>query len=378
MSVGEAAASLASGRRVVVKIGSSLLVDSPGHALREPWLETFTADVARMRERGQEVVLVSSGAIALGRGALGYGDRGLSLEESQAAAAAGQVRLAQAYAGVLARHGIAAAQVLLTLGDTHDRRRYLNARSTLKTLLEAKSVPVVNENDTVATDEIRYGDNDRLAARAALMVGADILVLLTDVDGLHTADPRTSPQAERIDTVREITRAMLESSRGIGSADGSGGMHTKLLAAQMAMQGGCLTIVGRGDIPHPLDALESGAHCTRFLPVATPKAARKQWIAAMKTVGALHIDAGAERALRGGRSLLPVGLARVEAEFARGDAVAICGPSGESVGAGLVAYSAEEARRIAGLPTPEVEATLGYPMRGELVHRDDLVLWERS
>lgn len=378
MTSGESAVTLASGRRVVVKIGSSLLVDAPDHALRESWLETFAADVARMRQRGQDVVLVSSGAIALGRGALGYGDRELSLEESQASAAAGQVRLAQAYAGVLARHGIAAAQVLLTLGDTHDRRRYLNARSTLKTLLEAKSVPVVNENDTVATDEIRYGDNDRLAARAALMVGADVLVLLTDVDGLHTADPRTSPQAKRIDTVREITRAMLESSRGAGSADGTGGMHTKLLAAQMAMQGGCLTIIGRGDVPHPLEALEGGADCTRFLPVATPKAARKQWIAAMKTVGVLHIDAGAERALQGGRSLLPVGLARVESEFGRGDAVAICGPSGEAVGAGLVAYSASEARRIAGLPTPDVAAALGYPVRGELVHRDDLVLWERS
>lgn len=372
-----AGASLVAGQRVVVKIGSSLLVDSDGHVLREKWLEEFAADAARLSRRGQDLVVVSSGAIALGRGALSYGNRDLALEESQAAAAAGQVKLAQSYASVLAQHGITVAQVLLTLGDTQNRRRYLNARTTLKTLLAAKSVPVVNENDTVATDEIRYGDNDRLAARVALMVGADVLVLLTDVDGLHTADPRSNPDALRIDSVREITQAMLESSRTAGSSDASGGMHTKLLAAQMAMQGGCMTLVARGDVPRPLEALEQGADCTRFLPAATPKAARKQWIAAMKTVGALRIDAGAERALKDGRSLLAVGLARVEGEFDRGDAVSICGPSGETLGAGLVAYSADEARRVAGISTSQVSTALGYPGRGELVHRDDLVLWER-
>ncbi len=367
---------IAGARIVVVKIGSSLLVESAGR-LREEWLAGLAADAAHLHSRGQGVVLVSSGAIALGRGILGYPAGPLILEHSQAAAAAGQIRLAQAYATALAPHDLTAAQILLTLGDTQNRRRYLNARATLNALLSVGAVPVVNENDTVATDEIRFGDNDRLAARVALMVGADLLVMLSDVDGLYTVDPRQQADAVRIPDVREITDAMLDAAGATGSDDSRGGMRTKLLAAQVAMQGGCLTAVARGDVVHPVRSLEQGAACTWFHPVATSQAARKQWIAGMKPCGTLVVDAGAVQALRNGRSLLPVGLRSVEGGFARGDPVQILGEGNGSVGAGLVAYSARDARRIAGLPTTEIVGVLGHPGRDELVHRDDMVLWGR-
>lgn len=373
---GDATSSLISeARTVTVKIGSSLLVDAATSKLREHWLEGLAQDVARMRDRGQRVLLVSSGAIALGRKILGYDSGALSLEQSQAAAAVGQIRLAQAYTTALAPYEILAAQVLFTLGDTQNRRRYLNARATLKTLLATHCVPIINENDTVATDEIRYGDNDRLAASAALMVGSDALIMLSDVDGLYTADPQTEPNARRISKVAEITQSMLETAGGTGSADAKGGMHTKLLAAQIAMQGGCLTAVSRGDVRAPVRALEEGMPCTWFYPSANPRAARKQWIAGMKTGGTLVVDAGAARALRAGNSLLPVGLRAVEKTFSRGDPVEIRDEKGRSLGSGLAAYSAEEARKIAGLSTVAIRDALGYPGRAALVHRDDMVLW---
>lgn len=377
-SSGEGGGFIDAARVAIIKIGSALLVDRHRSTLRESWLDGLAADVGEMRERGQQVLLVSSGAIALGRALLGYGGKQLSLEQSQAAAAAGQIHLAQAYAAVLGRHGMVASQVLLTLGDTQDRRRYLNAGGTLRALLSVGSVPIINENDTVATDEIRYGDNDRLAARTALMVGADLLILLTDVDGLYTADPRTDRAAELVPEVGEITQAMLEASQRVGSPVSRGGMHTKLLAAQTAMQGGCLTAVARGDGPRPVQALRRGGTRTLFHPTATPQAARKQWIAGLKTTGTVVIDAGAAGAIRAGKSLLPVGVVAVESEFARGDAVALRCEGEGTIGAGLIAYNAGDAARIAGQPTRAVREILGHPGRSALVHRDDMVLWERT
>ncbi len=362
-------------RTVVLKVGSSLLVDPNAHRLRESWLEGLAQDVALLHRRGQRVLLVSSGAIALGRRVLGYGDRPLPLERSQAAAAVGQILLAQAYAARLAPFRITSAQVLLTLGDTQDRRRYLNARATLEALLEARAVPVINENDTVATDEIRYGDNDRLASRVALMAGADLLVMLSDIDGLYTADPRIEPGASRIDCIREITPEMLSAAGATGNATARGGMHTKLLAAQSAMQGGCVTAIAEGRGDRPVRRLERDATGSWFWPNATPRAARKQWIAAMKPLGWLEVDSGAAGALRNGKSLLPVGVVEVGGSFERGDPVEIRTPGAGAIGAGLCAYSVSEARRIKGRPLRAVPEVLGYAGRGALVHRDDMVLW---
>jgi glutamate 5-kinase len=370
----EARPSLAAARRVVVKIGSALLVDPEGGGLRRAWLDGVAQDVAELMGAGTEVILVSSGAIALGRRILGLRRGALPLEEAQAAAAVGQIRLAQAYVEALAPFGIQAAQVLLTLADTQDRRRYLNARATLKTLTALGCVPVINENDTIATDEIRYGDNDRLAARVALMAGAEALCLLSDIDGLYTANPRLDPAARRFDIVPEITPE-IEAMAGDAGEGAKGGMVTKLLAAKTAVKGGCSMVIARGFVERPLRAIAEGAPCTWFPASATPAAARKQWIAGMKPAGRVVVDAGAAAALRAGRSLLPAGVRSVEGGFERGDPIEIVGEDGTSLAAALASYGAEEARLIAGHRSAEIQTLLGYSGRAAMAHRDDMVLW---
>ena len=367
---------LTAARRIVVKIGSVLLVDEASGHLQRKWLDALADDVAAMRARGQQVLLVSSGAIALGRRHLALtAKRDLRLEEKQAAAAAGQIRLAHAYQETLARHDLTAAQVLLTLGDTEERRRYLNARSTVDALLRLGAVPVINENDTVATAEIRFGDNDRLAARVAQMASADALVLLSDIDGLYSADPRTHPDARPIPEVAEITPEIEAMAGEPNPAYGSGGMVTKLMAAKVAVAAGCHMVIADGTRLNPLAAIEGGARCTWFVAVRNPRAARKQWIAgSLQPAGSLVIDEGALAALGQGKSLLPAGVTEVEGAFGRGDAVSVRGPDGHEAARGLVAYSAADARRIAGHKSREIEGLLGYRGREEMIHRDDLVL----
>jgi glutamate 5-kinase len=370
-----ASTSIADGVRLVVKIGSRLLVDDASGEIRRDWLEALGRDIARCRARGQEVLIVSSGAIAVGRRHLRFAHGTLRLQEKQAAAATGMIRLAQAYQEVLGRHGITLAQVLLTLDDSEDRRRYINARNTLTTLIRLGAVPLINENDTVATDEIRFGDNDRLGARVAAMVSADVLILLSDVDGLYTADPRKDPVAEPIAVIREITpqiEAMADPARpGISS----GGMVTKLAAAKIAIGAGCRMVIADGHAPSPLSRIEAGERCTWFLPRSTPQAARKQWIAGtLRPAGALVVDAGAERALASGKSLLPAGVVGIDGDFARGAAVVVRGADGRVIGRGLSAYTSVEARQIMGRKTSEIEACLGYRGRDEIIHRDDLIL----
>ncbi|MDE1986022.1 MAG: glutamate 5-kinase [Alphaproteobacteria bacterium] len=366
---------LASARKVVVKVGSSLLVDSQSGTLRRDWLISLSADIAVLRREGKQVLLVSSGAIALGRRALNLKSGALRLEESQAAAAAGQVRLAEAYADILAQDGIVAAQVLLTLDDTEERRRYLNARATLKTLLELGSVPVINENDTVATAEIRFGDNDRLAARVASMMEADCLILLSDVDGLYSADPTRDPDAQHIPEVESITPSIEAMAGGSVSGLGRGGMASKLIAAKIATAAGCEVIIAKGKTSHPIAAVRSGARVTRFKASTTPAAARKRWIAGvLKPQGTLIIDAGAVGALASGKSLLPAGIRQVDGRFERGDAVVVRDGDGQEVARGLAAYGAADAERIAGKRSLEIEAILGYRGRDEMIHRDDLAL----
>jgi glutamate 5-kinase len=370
-----AARRLSDAKRVVVKVGSTLLVDGDKGRLNRSWLESLTADVAHFRKRGQDVILVSSGAIALGRRHLNLGTGRLKLEDSQAAAAVGQIRLAHAYKELLDTHDITVAQILLTLGDTEQRRRYLNARSTLNTLLALGAVPVINENDTVATAEIRYGDNDRLAARVAQMIGADCLVLLSDVDGLYTADPNEDSDAQFIARVLEITPAIEAMAGGSGSDMGSGGMHTKLAAAKIAVAAGCHLCISMGAVEHPLQHIEDGARCTWFVPSSTPLATRKQWIAGtLKPAGAIAVDDGAVRALMGGKSLLPAGVTRALGRFERGDTVSIIAPDGTEVARGICAYSDTDAARIIGRKSAEIEKVLGFRGRDEIVHRDDLVL----
>ena len=360
-------------KRLVVKIGSALLVDRKT-GLKQGWLSALAMDVAEAKLRGTDVVLVSSGSIALGRKVLGLGDGALTLEQSQAAAAVGQIRLARAYEEVLAPHGITTAQVLVTLEDTEDRRRYLNSRATMETLLGLGVVPIVNENDTVATDEIRFGDNDRLAAQIAVTVGADQLILLSDVDGFYSANPKVDPTAERFDVVTKIT-AEIEAMAGDPiSGLSKGGMKTKLLAAKTAVAGGCAMAIMEGSAPRPLQALARGANRTWFLAKGDPQAARKRWINAMKPRGELRLDAGAEVALKAGKSLLPAGVTEVTGSFGRGDPVAILSPSGEVLGKGLVRYTAVEARAIAGHRSGDIETILGYQGRSALVHRDDMVV----
>jgi len=360
---------------VVVKIGSALLVDNEVAAPRRAWLDALAEDIRDLRNEGRRVVVVSSGAIALGRRSLGLAGGPLKLEESQAAAATGQIRLAHAYETALGRHGIPVAQVLLTLSDSEERRRYLNARSTLGMLLRRGAVPVVNENDTVATEEIRFGDNDRLGARVAEMVGADLLVLLSDIDGLYTADPRADPAAEFLPHLKGVD-ARVEAMAGKPGADGSGGMATKLAAAKIALGAGCHMLIAGGRALHPLRALANGeARCTWFEACTTPRTAYKNWIAgSLDLRGTLRIDAGAAKALAAGRSLLPAGVRKVEGAFRRGDSVRVAGPDGRELARGLVAFDQAEAEKIAGRKSDEFEALLGYRGRQAMIHRDDLVL----
>ncbi len=359
-------------RRLVVKIGSALLVGPQG--LRADWLTGLSADVAAARARGADVILVSSGAIALGRRVLGLPAGTLPLEQSQAAAAVGQIRLARAYEEALAPHGLTAAQILVTLEDTEDRRRYLNSRATMGMLLSLGVVPIVNENDTVATDEIRFGDNDRLAAQIAVTTGADQLILLSDVDGFYSANPRIDPAARRFDTIAAITPEIEAMAGDPVSGLSKGGMKTKLMAAKTAVAGGCAMAILEGSVDRPLSALAAGAACTWFLPAGDPQTARKRWIAAMKDRGAVVVDAGAARALMQGKSLLPAGVRAVEGDFGRGEPVAIRGPGGAALGKGLIRYTAAEARAIMGRRSGEIPALLGYPGRAALIHRDDMAI----
>jgi glutamate 5-kinase len=363
-------------RRLVVKIGSSILVDETRGEIRRDWLETLTDDVARLHKGGCEVVLVSSGAIRLGRTHFKLTPGPLKLEESQAAAATGQIQLAHAYQEALARHGITVAQVLLTLDDSEERRRYLNARQTMATLLAMKAVPVINENDTVATDEIRFGDNDRLSARVAEMISADTLVLLSDIDGLYTGDPRLDASARFIPEIREITPAIEAMGGSAASELSNGGMATKLIAGRIAMAAGCRMAIADGRAVGALGALIDGkARCSWFLPEGSPLSARKKWIkGSLKTAGALLVDDGAVRALSAGKSLLPAGVTSIEGEFKRGDVVDVKDRAGRLLARGLVAYAADDARRIAGRKSAEIEHLLGFRGRDEMVHRDDLVV----
>ncbi|WP_425050518.1 glutamate 5-kinase [Psychromarinibacter sp. S121] len=364
-------ATLTGASRVVVKIGSALLVDSATGALKHDWLEGLAADVAMLKARGADVILVSSGSIALGRSVLSLGTGTLPLEQSQAAAAVGQIRLARAYEEVLQPHGLTTAQVLLTLEDTADRRRYLNSRATLSQLVKLGVVPIVNENDTVATDEIRYGDNDRLAAQIAVTVGADVLVLLSDVDGFYSGNPKLDPDATRFDVIEHITPEIEAMAGDAGSGLSKGGMKTKVMAARTATHAGCAMAITEGSAVRPLQALENGAPATWFLAEGDPQAARKRWIAAMKPRGRIVVDAGAARALTRGKSLLPAGVVAVDGEFGRGEAVEIAGPEG-ALARGLTRYTSEEAALIAGRQSGDIEGVLGYPGRAALVHRDDM------
>ena len=361
-------------QRLVVKIGSALLVDRGTGALRADWLHSLAADVAEIKAGGTDVILVSSGSIAMGRGVLGLPSSDLPLEQSQAAAAVGQIRLARAYEEVLAPHGINTAQVLVTLEDSTDRRRYLNSRATLETLLGLGVVPIVNENDTIATDEIRYGDNDRLAAHVAVTVGADCLVLLSDIDGLYTANPVDDPSARRLDHIDRITPEIEAMAGDAGSGLSKGGMKTKLMAAKMATAAGCTMAITEGSPQNPLKRLQKGSSATWFSAQLDPQAARKRWIAAMKPRGEICIDPGAARALGNGKSLLPAGVAAVSGDFDRGDPVAIVDASGTRLGLGLSRYTAAEATAIRGRQSSEIETVLGYPGRAALIHRDDMAL----
>jgi glutamate 5-kinase len=366
---------LADAQRVVVKIGSSLLVDADTGRLNRPRLENLADELARLRGRDQQVMVVSSGAIALGRRYLGLTSGQRRLEDHQAAAAAGQVLLAHAYQELLGQRDVRIAQILLTSEDTENRRRYLNARSTLETLLRLGVVPVINENDTVATQEIRYGDNDRLGARVAEMMSADCLILLSDVDGLYDVDPGEHDDARLIPEVHEITPKVESLAGESATSFGSGGMVTKLAAAKIGMAAGCATVIANGRRADPIEALEGGAPCTWFIPNSTPRAARKQWIAGSLTPrGRLTIDAGAETALNKGSSLLPVGIVAVEGEFQRGDAVSIYAADGRDLARGLISYSSRDAKIIQGRRSEEIEALLGYAGRDEMIHRDNLVL----
>ena len=368
---------LAGARRLIVKIGSALLVAESGE-IRRPWLAALAADVARCRAGGQEVILVSSGAIAVGRRHLGLAGRRLRLEEKQAAAATGQIRLAHAYQEALADHGITVAQILLTLDDTEERRRHLNARATFAQLMALGAVPVVNENDTIATAEIRFGDNDRLAARVAQMTSADMLVLLSDIDGLYTADPRQDPGARHVPMVREIGPEIEAMAGEAAPGYSSGGMVTKLAAARIAMNAGCHMLVAQGKgASSPLAAIEAGGRATLFLPRGEPRSARKAWIAGtVNPSGTLTVDDGAAGALRHGKSLLPAGVVAVEGVFERVDAVIISTRTGNEAGRGLSAYSSADIRRIAGYKSGEIAGILGYRGRDEIIHRDDLVVTE--
>ena len=366
---------LAAFRRVVVKIGSSLLVDQAKGALKAAWLEALADDLAGLRANGADVLVVSSGSIALGRGVLGLPRGALKLADSQAAAAVGQIALAGAWARALGARGMTAGQILVTLNDTEERQRYLNARETLERLLAMRAVPVINENDTVATTEIRYGDNDRLAARVATMASADLLILLSDIDGLYTAPPRDNPDAKLIPVVPRITFEIEHMAGGAASEFSRGGMRTKIEAAKIAVTGGTHMLIADGRVEHPVRRVAEGANCTWFLSQSTPLSARKKWLAgSLEPRGAVHVDAGAARALFKGRSLLPAGVTRVEGSFERGDCVVLRDPSGAEIGRGLIAYDSGDAGRIIGRNTREIEGILGAAGDAEMMHRDDMAL----
>ena len=359
----------------MVKVGSSLLVDSKRGRLDRDWLASLAEDIAQLHGEGRDLLVVSSGAIALGHAVLALGAGALKLEDSQAAAAVGQISLARTWSEVLGQYGITAGQVLVTLQDTEERRRYLNARSTIGKLLEWRAVPVINENDTVATNEIRYGDNDRLAARVATMTSADLLVLLSDVDGLYDSPPAEKPGAKLISVVERITPGIEAMAGAAGSQLSRGGMQTKIEAGKIATQGGTHMVIASGRLAHPLAAIAEGRRATWFLTAANPVTARKKWIAGtLEPKGALTIDAGAVAALRRGKSLLPAGVIRVEGAFARGDAVVIRGPDGAEVGRGLVAYDADDAAKIRGRPSADIISILGFGGRTAMIHQDDLVM----
>jgi glutamate 5-kinase len=370
--------SLTDHRRLVVKVGSSLLIGDGGK-LRRNWLEGLAEDVVGLQTQGCQILVVSSGAIAIGSLAIGIDVRRARLADLQAAAAAGQVQLVHAYQEVLGKHDIAAAQVLLTPEDTENRQRFLNARGTLNRLLERGVVPIINENDTVATDEIRYGDNDRLAARVAQLVMADALILLSDVDGLYTADPGKAQAAQHLPEVRRIGEDILAMAGETRSAFGSGGMATKVQAARIATHAGCSTVITSGAVERPLGALTAGGRCTIFRPEGTPAAARKQWLAgALDIRGKLRVDDGAAAALRDGNSLLPVGVVEVVGSFRRGDVVALLDNRDSELGRGLAEYSSQEAETLAGCQSDDIEERLGYRGRSVMVHRDELVLFDHD
>jgi glutamate 5-kinase len=366
---------LTSFRRIVVKVGSSLLVDSKAGTVDNAWLSALVEDLSHFAKRGASILIVTSGAIALGRTVLKLPKGELKLEESQAAAAVGQIELARVWAKNLAGIGLTAGQLLLTLGDTEQRRNYLNARETIGKLIELGAVPVINENDTVATSEIRYGDNDRLAARVATMASADLLVLLSDIDGLYTAPPGSNPDAKLIPVVQRITYEIEAMAGDAGSELSRGGMKTKIEAAKIATSAGTHMVIASGRKLHPLQAIVEGAPCTWFLTPASPVTSRKRWIGGtLEARGAIHIDEGAVAALRRGKSLLPAGVVRIEGRFARGDAVIVRGPDGGEIARGLIAYDAENARKIVGHSSEQIEAILGYHGRSEMIHRDDLAM----
>lgn len=366
--------SLSHVKRIVIKIGSALLVDR-GSGIRKPWLDAICDDIAALKARGTDVLVVSSGAIALGRTVLDMPKGALKLEESQACAAVGQIALARHWAESLSRHQIVAGQILLTLGDTEERRRYLNARATLNQLLKIGAVPIINENDTVATTEIRYGDNDRLAARVATMAGADLLVLLSDIDGLYTAPPHLDPNARFLDTIEEITPEIEAMAGGAASELSRGGMRTKIDAGKIATGAGCSMIIASGKTMNPLACIENGARHSWFAASKSPVTARKTWIAGqLQPAGIIEVDAGAEGALKSGKSLLPAGVRAVSGQFHRGDTVSVVGAGGREIARGLAGYDAEEARRICGRKSREIEEILGYAGRAAMIHRDDLVM----
>jgi len=367
--------SLASFRRIVVKVGSSLLVDQAAGLLKHEWLEALVDDLAELHGRGADVLAVSSGSIALGRGVLKLPKGPLRLEDSQAAAAVGQIELARTWAQALGQRGITAGQILVTLNDTEERRRYLNARETIGRLLDMRAVPVINENDTVATTEIRYGDNDRLAARVATMASADLLILLSDIEGLYTAPPKDDPSARLIPVVPRITFEIEAMAGGAASELSRGGMRTKIEAGKIATTGGAHMIIADGCVSNPIRRIAQGAPCTWFLTPSTPVTARKKWIAgSLEPRGTVHVDAGAARALFSGKSLLPAGVTRVEGNFDRGDCVILRDPSGAEIGRGLVVYDAGEAGQLVGRNSRDIEAVLGVPGRAEMIHRDDMAL----
>jgi glutamate 5-kinase len=362
-------------RRIMIKVGSSLLVDPAQGAVKREWLATLADDISALHKEGAGVLVVSSGAIALGRSVLGLAKGPLKLEDSQAAAAVGQIALARTWSEALGDRGITAGQILVTFADTEERRRYLNARATIERLLDLSAVPIINENDTVATSEIRYGDNDRLAARVATMASSDLLILLSDVTGLYSAPPAQDPYAKLIPVVAKVTPEIEAMAGGPASGLARGGMRTKIEAGKIATASGTHMVIADGRVPHPVQRIKDGAACTWFLTGSNPITARKKWISgSLEPRGALVVDQGAISAILSGKSLLPAGVRRVEDNFARGDCVVIRDERGAEVGRGLVNYDADDAQKIAGKKSHDIKALLGITGRAAIIHRDDMVL----